>query len=88
MFLTAAARSEYSRGFIYNLVTNDSDAVQMMCNQAFSLFSAPLRIIIAMFLLYRELGIAAFAALVLLICMIPAQVRLNEVACEKCMMLV
>lgn len=75
MFLTAESRTAYSRGFIYNIVTNDTDAVQMTCNQIFSVVSSPLRIIVAMVLLYGQLGIAAFAALVLLICMIPAQVR-------------
>lgn len=75
MFLTAEARTTYSRGFIYNLVTNDTDAIQMLCNQIFTLFSAPLRIIVAMVLLYQQIGVAAFAALVLLLCTIPAQVR-------------
>ena len=75
MVLTAAARASYSRGFIYNLVTSDADNVQMMCNQIFTLISSPIRIVVAMALLYGQLGIAAFAALGLLICVIPIQVR-------------
>lgn len=75
MYLTAESRTAYSRGFIYNIVTNDTDAVQMTCNQIFSVVSSPLRIIVAMILLYAQLGVAAFAALVLLVAMIPAQVR-------------
>lgn len=75
MFLTAGSRTAYSRGFIYNIVTNDTDAVQLTCNQIFSVISSPLRIIVAMVLLYSQLGAAAFAALALLICMIPAQAR-------------
>ena len=55
--------------------------VQMMCNQIFTLVSSPLRIVAAMFLLYAQLGIAAFAALILLICVIPIQVRTKFVLC-------
>jgi hypothetical protein len=75
LVLTAGARASYSRGFIYNLVTSDADNVQMMCNQIFTLLSSPLRICVAMALLYGQLGVAAFAALGLLICVIPIQVR-------------
>eukprot|EP00892_Ulva_mutabilis_P008206 jgi/Ulvmu1/5758/UM025_0012.1 len=80
MFLTAGSRTAYSRGFIYNIVTNDTDAVQLTCNQIFSLISSPLRIVVAMVLLYAQLGAAAFAALALLICMIPAQAALASLS--------
>jgi ATP-binding cassette, subfamily C (CFTR/MRP), member 1 len=79
MVLTAGARAEFSRGYIFNLVTSDADNVQQMCNQVFSLVSAPIRIVAAMALLYAQLGVAAFAALTLLICVIPVQVHSRTV---------
>ena len=72
--LTSDARSAYSRGFIYNLVTSDADNLQQLCNQAFALLSSPIRIVVAMVLLYSQLGVAAFAALILLVLVIPIQV--------------
>lgn len=43
--------------------------------QVFTLVSSPIRICVAMVLLYAQLGAASFAALMLLICLLPAQVR-------------
>lgn len=73
LVLRSDARETYSRGFIYNLVTSDADNLQQLCSQVFALISAPLRIIIAMILLYSQLGCAAFAAFVLLVLVIPIQ---------------
>jgi hypothetical protein len=81
MVLTPGARSTFSRGYIYNLVTADADSVQQMCNQVFTLVSSPIRICVAMVLLYVQLGVSAFAALVLLICVIPVQVRCTVNLC-------
>jgi hypothetical protein len=73
LVLTSDARGAYSRGFMYNLVTSDADNLQQLCSQAFTLISSPLRIAIAMVLLYSQLGCAAFAAFVLLVLVIPLQ---------------
>jgi ATP-binding cassette, subfamily C (CFTR/MRP), member 1 len=81
MVLTAGERASFSRGFVYNLVTSDTDNIQQMCNQVFTLLSAPLRICVAMALLYAQLGSAAFAALALLILVIPLQVCAPSSCC-------
>ncbi|XP_024373624.1 ABC transporter C family member 2 [Physcomitrium patens] len=71
--LTQAGRKGFTAGKITNLMTTDAEALQQICQQLHSLWSSPLRIIIAIFLLYRQLGIASiFGSLVLLV-MIPLQ---------------
>lgn len=72
--LSAAARADFSRGYIYNLTTSDVDSLQQFCNQVFGLMSAPLRIVVAMGFLYSELGVSSLAALFVLIALIPCQV--------------
>ncbi|KAG0591623.1 hypothetical protein KC19_1G189200 [Ceratodon purpureus] len=71
--LTQAGRKGFTAGKITNLMTTDAEALQQISQQLHSLWSSPLRIVIAITLLYQQLGVASiFGSLVLLV-MIPLQ---------------
>eukprot|EP00262_Sarcandra_glabra_P011548 TRINITY_DN2799_c0_g1_i1.p1 TRINITY_DN2799_c0_g1~~TRINITY_DN2799_c0_g1_i1.p1 ORF type:complete len:1626 (+),score=287.39 TRINITY_DN2799_c0_g1_i1:361-5238(+) len=71
--LTHEGRKKFGSGKITNLMTTDAEALQQICQQLHSLWSAPFRIIIAVFLLYAELGIAALVGSLMLVLMFPIQ---------------
>ena len=79
-----SGRAAFSRGYVYNLTTSDVDTLQMFSQQVFQLISSPVRIFVAMLLLYMQLGASSIAALLLLICVMPFQVRvaLVPVLCD------
>jgi hypothetical protein len=47
-------------GKISNLISTDTEAIQMFAGSMFNLWSSPVRIIVAIVLLYGELKSAAF----------------------------
>jgi len=71
--LTQAGRKGFTAGKITNLMTTDVEALQQICQQLHSIWSAPVRIIVAMTLLYRQLGIASIFASMVLLVMFPTQ---------------
>lgn len=54
--LTQAGRKGFTAGKITNLMTTDAEALQQICQQLHSLWSAPLRIIVAIALLYQQVS--------------------------------
>ncbi|CAD7704333.1 unnamed protein product, partial [Ostreobium quekettii] len=73
LFLTPSDRAKFSSGRIFNFVASDTEALQNVCQNLLGLMSSPVRITIAMTMLYVKLGPASLVALVALILMIPAQ---------------
>ncbi|KAK1281545.1 ABC transporter C family member 2 [Acorus calamus] len=71
--LTHEGRRKFASGKITNLMTTDAEALQQICQQLHSLWSAPFRIIIAMVLLYEQLGVASLVGSLILVLMIPIQ---------------
>ncbi|CAK9265220.1 unnamed protein product [Sphagnum jensenii] len=71
--LTQAGRKGFTAGKITNLMTTDVEALQQICQQLHSIWSAPVRIIVAMTLLYRQLGIASIFASMVLLVLFPTQ---------------
>ncbi|KAK1277387.1 ABC transporter C family member 2 [Acorus gramineus] len=71
--LTHEGRRKFALGKITNLMTTDAEALQQICQQFHSLWSAPFRIIIAMVLLYEQLGVASLVGSLILVLMIPIQ---------------
>ncbi|CAM6104569.1 unnamed protein product [Calypogeia fissa] len=71
--LTQNGRKDFGTGKITNLMTTDAEALQQICQQLHGLWSAPLRIVVAMVLLYQQLGTAAIFGALVLILMFPAQ---------------
>jgi hypothetical protein len=56
------------------LISTDAESLQQVCQQLHSLWSAPFRIVIAMVLLYAQLGPAALVGAAMLVLLFPIQV--------------
>ncbi|KAK7303090.1 hypothetical protein RJT34_13989 [Clitoria ternatea] len=71
--LTHEARKQFTVGKITNLMTTDAEALQQVCQSLHTLWSAPLRIVISLVLLYQELGVASLLGALMLVFMFPLQ---------------
>ncbi|XWS55359.1 hypothetical protein CRYUN_Cryun10bG0167800 [Craigia yunnanensis] len=71
--LTHEGRKKFASGKITNLMTTDAEALQQICQSLHTLWSAPFRIIVAMFLLYQQLGVASLLGALMLVLMFPMQ---------------
>ncbi|KAF3325693.1 ABC transporter C family member 2-like protein [Carex littledalei] len=71
--LTPESRRKFASGKITNLMTTDAEALQQICQQLHSLWSAPFRIIIAVVLLYSQLGVASLVGALMLVFLFPIQ---------------
>ncbi|KAK1375542.1 ABC-type xenobiotic transporter [Heracleum sosnowskyi] len=71
--LTHESRRKFATGKITNLMTTDAESLQQICQSLHTLWSAPFRIIIAMVLLYQQLGVASLLGALLLVLMFPIQ---------------
>ncbi|KAK8931125.1 ABC transporter C family member 2 [Platanthera zijinensis] len=71
--LTHEGRRKFASGKITNLMTTDAESLQQICQQLHNLWSAPFRIVIALVLLYSELGVASLAGSIILVLMFPLQ---------------
>lgn len=76
LFLTPGAQHDFTSGRIFNLVTSDAETLQQLCQNLLGVISSPARIIGAVVLLYFQLGPASLVAVVTLVILMPAQVRL------------
>lgn len=74
LFISPAVRGEFTSGRVFNLVTSDAETLQMLSQNIMGLISSPLRIIVAMLMLYLELGISSIVALGVLLLLMPTQV--------------
>ncbi|KAJ3693573.1 hypothetical protein LUZ60_009053 [Juncus effusus] len=71
--LTNESRKKFASGKITNLMTTDAEALQTICQQLHSLWSAPFRIIVSLILLYAQLGVACLLGAFLLVLLFPIQ---------------
>ncbi|KAH6830702.1 multidrug resistance-associated protein 2 [Perilla frutescens var. hirtella] len=71
--LTHESRKTFASGKITNLMTTDAEALQQICQSLHTVWSAPFRIIIALVLLYQELGVASLLGALLLVLLFPIQ---------------
>ncbi|KAH6773481.1 multidrug resistance-associated protein 2 [Perilla frutescens var. frutescens] len=71
--LTHEARKNFPSGRITNMITTDANALQQICQQLHGLWSSPFRIIMAMVLLYQQLGVASLLGSLMLVLMFPIQ---------------
>ncbi|XP_031131650.1 ABC transporter C family member 2-like isoform X1 [Ipomoea triloba] len=71
--LTHASRKRFATGKITNLMTTDAESLQQICQSLHTLWSAPFRIVIAMVLLYEQLGVASLLGALMLVLMFPIQ---------------
>ena len=56
LYISPAVRSDFSSGRVFNLVTSDAETLQLLCQNIMGLISSPLRIIVAMAMLYFGAG--------------------------------
>jgi len=80
MRLTNASRKEKSGGEISNLITSDCEILQLAAQNLHTVWSAPLRIMIAVYMLYALLGTASLVGTAILIFAIPLQKNLYAYA--------
>ncbi|KAM6551932.1 hypothetical protein CsatB_001740 [Cannabis sativa] len=71
--LTHESRKNFSTGKITNMITTDANSLQQICQQLHGLWSSPFRIIIALVLLYQQLGVASLFGALMLVLMLPVQ---------------
>ncbi|XP_050221778.1 ABC transporter C family member 2-like [Mercurialis annua] len=71
--LTHESRRKFPSGKITNLMTTDAEALQQICQSLHTLWSAPFRIVIAMVLLFQQLGVASLLGALLLVFLFPIQ---------------
>nr|GLL30133.1 ABC transporter C family member 2-like isoform X2 [Ipomoea trifida] len=71
--LTHESRKRFATGKITNLMTTDAESLQQICQSLHTLWSAPFRIVIAMVLLYEQLGVASLLGALMLVLMFPIQ---------------
>ncbi|KAL9224406.1 hypothetical protein vseg_000440 [Gypsophila vaccaria] len=71
--LTHESRKKFATGKITNMMTTDAESLQQVCQSLHTLWSAPFRIVIAMVLLYRELGVASIVGALMLVFLFPLQ---------------
>ncbi|KAH6791430.1 multidrug resistance-associated protein 13, partial [Perilla frutescens var. frutescens] len=71
--LTLEARKNFPSGRITNMISTDANALQLICQQLHGLWSSPFRIIMAMVLLYQQLGVASLLGSLMLVLMFPIQ---------------
>ncbi|KAG5515912.1 hypothetical protein RHGRI_036827 [Rhododendron griersonianum] len=71
--LTHESRKKFATGKITNLMTTDAETLQQVCQSLHTLWSAPFRIVVALVLLYQQLGVASLLGALMLVLMFPLQ---------------
>ena len=74
--LSQASRESVGGGKLTNVIASDVDSIQAFTEYIHTLWSAPLRIVISLVLLYFQLGVAALAGAGVLIALLPVQAKL------------
>lgn len=85
MVLSTAARSRVSTGKINNLLTSDTDSLEDFASTVHVLWSSPLRIIICLYLLFVQLGWAAFVGFAGVFLVLPIQKKIMTKSVELTM---
>ena len=83
LFLSVADRANFSTGQIFNLVATDAETLHDSCLGLLSIVSVVLRLAVATFLLFQQLGVACFVMLAVLASAIPLQayiIKLSTIA--------
>ena len=83
LFISVVDRAKFSTGQIFNLVATDTETLQESCKGLLSIVSVLLRLSLATFLLFQQLGMASLFMLAVLVSAIPLQayiIRLSTIA--------
>lgn len=71
--MTQEGRKGFTSGKILNLMTTDAESLQQICQQLHALWSAPIRIVVCVYLLYNQLGYSSLAGASVLLLLFPLQ---------------
>ncbi|GFU41793.1 canalicular multispecific organic anion transporter 2, partial [Nephila pilipes] len=71
LVLSTSARKNFTVGEVVNLMSVDTQRIMDYVQMVNLLWSAPLQIVIAIYLLWQQLGIATLGGLGVMILMIP-----------------
>ncbi|KAG9145185.1 hypothetical protein Leryth_008965 [Lithospermum erythrorhizon] len=71
--LSHESRKKFASGKITNLMSTDAETLQQVCQSLHTIWSAPFRIVVALVLLYQQLGVASLLGALLLVLMFPVQ---------------
>ena len=72
--LSNGARRNFTVGKIINLISTDSENLNELLPKLNMAWSMPLQIVLALYFLYQELGIAMLAGVAILACLVPFNV--------------
>ncbi|KAK1686480.1 hypothetical protein QYE76_047328 [Lolium multiflorum] len=81
--LTNDSRKKFASGRITNLISTDAESLQQVCQQLHGLWSAPSRTVIAMVLLYAQVGPATLVGALMLALLFPIQVVNCKVSLKR-----
>jgi ATP-binding cassette subfamily C (CFTR/MRP) protein 1 len=82
MIIDNETRQKISTGKINNLMSADTEAIQNLLQNFHQIWSAPFRIIVALILLYVELGWPALLGCSLLLTLLPLQKKVMEISAK------
>ncbi|KAI5055599.1 hypothetical protein GOP47_0029120 [Adiantum capillus-veneris] len=71
--ITQEGRKGFTSGKIMNLMTSDAEALQQICGQLHGLWSAPIRIVVCIYLLHKQIGKSSLAGASVLLLLFPLQ---------------
>ncbi|KAG8182122.1 hypothetical protein JTE90_002616 [Oedothorax gibbosus] len=80
MCLSTAARRDYPSGSIMNLLTVDVKRIQWFTIQSVDLFTAPIKIVIIISILWKYLGISTLAGIGVMLLLIPVTYYISRAA--------
>ncbi|MCO5564932.1 hypothetical protein L7F22_018602 [Adiantum nelumboides] len=71
--ITQEGRKGFTSGKILNLMTSDAESLQQICSQLHGLWSAPIRIVVCVYLLHKQIGKSSLAGASVLLLLFPLQ---------------
>eukprot|EP00250_Pteridium_aquilinum_P010315 c19292_g1_i1 orf=266-5158(-) len=71
--ITQEGRKGFTSGKILNLMTSDAESLQQICQQLHAVWSAPIRIVVCVYLLHKQLGKSSLAGTSVLLLLFPLQ---------------
>jgi len=69
--MSRTVRADTGMGAVVDLMSNDAQLIQDLCNYIHILWSGPLQITLALVLLFRLLGVAMFSGLAVMVLLVP-----------------
>ncbi|KAL0232662.1 hypothetical protein GEMRC1_011409 [Eukaryota sp. GEM-RC1] len=76
--LSPSAWKKFPPGKVQNIMSTDAEALNGLLSYLHNIWSAPLQIIVSLVLLFRLVGVAAFAGLGIMIIMVPITGKISK----------